>query len=302
MRQTFCPICRRTEFELVYRSSLPTTFDEAHPPGPYTAHYQIGRCRDCELMRSNPIMDEMGVTALYLNSSETNVTVGEEENVRLTMRGYYELARPYLPAKERILDIGCDMGFLLNVAKADGFTELCGTEPTPVARRTAEKIAGSNISAEFYEQANYAQSSFDLITMIHVLDHLYDPSIVLKRAISDLKPGGVIVAVVHNVNSILGKILGEKFPIFNLYHHYFFSKSTLGRLFESQGFDVIKVVSTKNCYSLGFFAERNPFLPKRIRRYLHNFLKILKVDEFPVTIPVGNIGIVARRPALSPPI
>jgi SAM-dependent methyltransferase len=242
-------------------------------------------------------MDEAGVAALYEKSSETNVLPGEEDNVRRTMRQYYELTAPHLVARDRILDIGCDMGFLLEAAKTDGFAELHGLEPNPVARRVASKLPGAHISARFFEQTDYPAAHFDLIVMIHVLDHLFDPATVLRRALGNLRPGGLVLAVVHNVRSALGRLLGERFPVFNLYHHYFFDKQTLAALFRAHGFAVVEVASTYNCYSLGFFAERIPGLPVPIRRATRKALETTGIGSFPITIPLGNIGIVARRSA-----
>jgi hypothetical protein len=106
-----------------------------------------------------------------------------------------------------------------------------------------------------------------------------------------------VIAVAHNVHSGLGRLLGERFPVFNLYHHYFFDKRTLAALFRAHGFEVIRVVSTYNCYSLGFFAQRIPRLPAAIGRAMRKAFDIAGIGSLPITIALGNIGIVARRPA-----
>jgi 2-polyprenyl-3-methyl-5-hydroxy-6-metoxy-1,4-benzoquinol methylase len=297
MREIVCPICNRRNSTVLYGAKLPAQFDETAPPPPYSAHYQINRCVNCGLTYSSPVMDERGVSRLYQDSSETNVSPGEEDNVRRTMALYYRLAAPHLSGRERMLDIGCDMGFMLEAAKGDGFKELHGIEPVPAARSVAETIEGSLVTDKFFEQTNYPADYFDLITLIHVLDHLYDPRVVLRQALKNLRPEGLALAVVHNVRSLLGVLLGERFPIFNLYHHYFFNKDTLAELFRGQGYEVVKVVATRNCYSLGFFAQRLPRLPSSVRRAAFRSLQALRLADIPITIPVGNIGIVARRPA-----
>jgi len=241
-------------------------------------------------------MDEAGVAALYKESSETNVSAGEEDNVRRTMALYYRLAAPHIPGRQRMLDVGCDMGFLLEAAKADGFAEICGIEPNPIARCIAEQRLRIGISDRFFEGTDYPADFFDLVTLIHVLDHLVDPRIVLRRALANLRPGGVVVAVVHNAGALLCRLLGEKYPIFNLYHHYFFDKKTLAELFRRQGYEVVRVVSTYNCYSLGFFVKRVPGLPESLRKILFRILDAIGLASISLTIPVGNIGIVARRP------
>jgi SAM-dependent methyltransferase len=295
MREIVCPICGSHQRTVLFAAKLPADFDEATPPSPYSGHYQINRCGGCQLTFSNPIMDDRGVAALYQTSSETNVQPGEEDNVRRTMAHYYQLAAPHLPGRVRMLDIGCDMGLLLEAAKADGFAEVHGIEPVPVARQVAQAIPGAKITDQFFENTTYPPEYFDLITLIHVIDHLYDPCVVLRRARENLRPGGLIVAVVHNVESLLYYLLGERFPIFNLYHHYFFSKRTLAELFRRQGFEVVKVVSTFNCYSLGFFAERIPGVPDSARTLAHRMLRSIGLARLPLMVPIGNIGIVARR-------
>jgi 2-polyprenyl-3-methyl-5-hydroxy-6-metoxy-1,4-benzoquinol methylase len=297
MREIVCPICNSRSSTLVYGAKLPAKFDEMAPPPPYSAHYQINRCVNCGLTYSSPVMDERGVSRLYQDSSETNVSPGEEDNVRRTMALYYRLVAPHLSGRERMLDIGCDMGFMLEAAKGDGFKELHGIEPVPAARSVAETIEGSLVTDKFFEQTDYPADYFDLITLIHVLDHLYDPRVVLRQALKNLRPEGLALAVVHNVRSLLGVLLGERFPIFNLYHHYFFNKDTLAELFRGQGYEVVKVVATRNCYSLGFFAQRLPGLPSPFGQAAVRGLKALRLADIPITIPVGNIGIVARRPA-----
>jgi hypothetical protein len=148
---------------------------ETAPPSPYAAHYQA-----CGLTYSNPVMDECGVSRLYQNSS--NVSPGEEDNVRRIMALYYQLAAPHLRSRERVLDVGCDMGFMLEAAKGDSFKKLHGIEPVPAARSVAETIEGAIVTDKFFEQTDYPVDYFDLITLIHVLDHLYDPRIVLRQA------------------------------------------------------------------------------------------------------------------------
>ena len=291
-----CPICKTEGADLVYSSTLPQKISMTNLPDPYSAHYQINRCSRCGLLRSSPILIEEGVNTLYKNCSKTNVSQGEEGNVKRTMKLYYDIAAPFLSEKKRILDIGCDMGYLLDVASKDGFREIYGLEPNPVARKVANKLKGANISDMFYENVNYPADFFDLIVMIHVLDHLVDPRAVILRAYCHLKPGGLMTAVVHNVESVLGRIMGERFPPLNLYHFYFFSKRTLGALFKAHGFEVVRIASTYNCYSLGFFVNKFPMLPKSMRQGLAKSLDKVKLKNISLTIPVGNVQIVARRP------
>lgn len=73
------------------------------------------------------------------------------------------------------------------------------------AKKLAKNIDGHTALFEEFEPAE----KFDTIIMSHVLEHVQDPVLVLKRAKSWLKPGGRIIAVVPNADS-LHRRLGVK--------------------------------------------------------------------------------------------
>ena len=275
----------------------PASFVDSSPPvdRPYEAHYQINRCRGCGLLYSNPIADAAATATLYTEAAHTNVALGEEANVRRTFEGYYRMARPFVRERGRFLDVGCDVGILLGIAAADGFGELVGLEPNPVAAARAATVPRSRILPDFYEDARFDGGAFDVVSLVHVVDHLTDVGPVLAKVLHDLRPGGLVLAVVHNVECLLARILGERFPPFNLYHHYFFSKGTLRRLFARHGFDVVSVASTSNVYSLGFLARKLPVGGPALGDGLARLAEAIKIARVPVSLPLGNIAIVARR-------
>ncbi len=293
-----CCICKQSERTMLY----PATAEVLAAPAalnPYSGHYQINQCTSCGLKFSSPILDEDGVRDIYTHWSESNVTADEIGNVRRTMAGYYRLARPFLSERGRFLDVGCDIGLLLDVAARDGFAHVEGLEPVPVAREAAmRRVPQAVVSEAFYEDAELPAAPFDAIALVHVLDHLAHPEQHLRRMWTHLKPGGIAIAVVHNVDSLLARVMGERFPVFNYFHHYFFSKRTLAALFSAHGFEPLRVASTRNTYSLAFFLERNPLLPAGMRAAMARMSRKLWIGRTPVSLAVGNIAIVARKSAV----
>ena len=261
----------------------------------------MNRCSQCGLQYSSPILDDAGVKALYEHgvvtksgdSDGTNVATGESVGVRRTMALYYRGIRPFLSGKQAFMEVGCDVGYLLDEARRDGFAQVYGCEPNPVARECAAKLQAAVVSDLFYEQWNLPHNHFDALTLIHVVDHLVDPMRVLRKAHIEIRPGGILFAVVHDVECALAKLTGERFPPFNLYHHYFFSKNTLRKLLEAAGFEVLTVKNTANSYSLGFFMEKAPAIPgKQVISWL--FQKT-RLSRCLLTVPIGNIGVIARK-------
>jgi SAM-dependent methyltransferase len=297
-----CCICGSESSSVRFEGTVSENFWSGKIPDPFKAHYRINRCVGCDLQYSSPILDDSGVRSLYEGGvatkkndfSGTNVATGEAAGVQRTMKLYYDRIRPFLPGKGSLMEVGCDVGYLLEAAKKDGFSEIWGCEPNPIAREQAAKVPGATISDLFYEQWELPKGHFDALTLIHVLDHLVDPMCVLRKARSELKPGGILFGVVHDVECLIARAAGERFPPFNLYHHYFFSKRTLGKLLEAAGFEVIGVYDTLNCYTLGFFLEKAPAFPGK--EASTKILEKTRLARRSLTIPIGNIGIVARKP------
>jgi len=292
-----CPVCNSGESRLRYGSTLRDGENWREGFDPYTGHYQVNTCRQCGLVFSSPVFDAASIGEIYKTHPQTNVDENEIENVRKTMEGYYRLTRPHLPGRKRVLDVGCDIGLFLEVARQDGFRELHGIEPVAIARKAAvERLTGASIHPEFYQDCRFPDEHFDLIVFIHVVDHLLHPAELLERAIRHLVPGGIVIAVVHDIEAPLARLMGERYPVYNFFHHYFFSRVTLAGLFERCGFETVSVVSTRNCYSLAFLIERFPLIGRRLATASASWARRLGIGRLSLNLPIGNIGIVARKP------
>ncbi len=68
----------------------------------------------------------------------------------------------------------------------------------------------------------------------------------------------------------------------------------LARLFQKCAFEIVDVVATYNSYSLGFLVDKTPIPP--IRHVFGRTLTFTHLNGLVLTIPLGNIGVVAQRP------
>jgi SAM-dependent methyltransferase len=295
-----CPLCEGTRRTVLF----PANFDPSRVDGDtFTVkgrsrapHYQINRCDGCGMVYSGPVMEPAALARLYREFGHENTGEREVGNVAATCGQYYALARPRLAGRERALDIGCDIGLFLGHARADGFRELYGIEPNRQAAQKAAAIPGATVFGGRYEDVEFPEGHFDLISMIHVLDHLIDVNDTLTRAFRHLAPGGVILAVVHNVDSALRRLLGERFPPFNIQHNHFFSQATLRGLFVKHGYSAADVRATWNRYSLHYFIENLPAAPAGVKAGLARTADAIGLGNLPVSLPLGNIAVVAVRP------
>lgn len=86
-------------------------------------------------------------------------------------------------------------------------------------------------------------ASIELATMFHVIEHVADPGAVLARVRGWLKPGGRLAVETPNFESLDARLFGRThwggyhFPR----HWHFFSPSSLCRLLERLGFEVVSL-------------------------------------------------------------
>jgi SAM-dependent methyltransferase len=116
------------------------------------------------------------------------------------------------------LDIGCGMGAYLLAAQSLGY-EALGFEPSENHARVATKILNLSVIADYFSKERVGDRRFDLIMLSHVIEHIYAPADFLKEILAVLKPGGALVVVTPNADSLIARTLGERWPMLKPVDH-----------------------------------------------------------------------------------
>jgi 2-polyprenyl-3-methyl-5-hydroxy-6-metoxy-1,4-benzoquinol methylase len=105
---------------------------------------------------------------------------------------YADFCRNLLPARTgRLLDVGAGLGYFVRTISRESDWDAHGCEISAGAVRYATSVLGvTNITCAKLEEAGYAPSSFDLITLWDVIEHIPDPDLLLKQIATLLKPTG----------------------------------------------------------------------------------------------------------------
>ena len=132
--------------------------------------------------------------------------------------------------------LGCGDGRFLAAMAARGWrTE--GIETESVAAHLARQRSGSVIHETPLEAADFSEGAFDMVSLLHVLEHVPDPRATLTEARRILRPGGILFLAVPNAGSGEAAIFGGAWYALDLPRHFWgFTPRTLARLVEECGF------------------------------------------------------------------
>jgi len=121
-----------------------------------------------------------------------------------------------------------------------------GTDFSPeAARRASERLGGKTIHVGQIEHLDLGSHQYDLVTLWDVLEHLYQPLDSLRRVHSLLKPGGVLIVNVPNLDSVESKLLGRHWGHLDIPRHlWHFTPSTLRRMLQAAGFGEIRLTTS----------------------------------------------------------
>jgi SAM-dependent methyltransferase len=135
-----------------------------------------------------------------------------------------------LPNQGRLLDIGCGNGSFLSAWSrlVPGWT-LCGTEVGEKYKAQIESIPG--VERLFTGDIAEVPGTFDVISLIHVLEHIPYPVAFLERLRKKLKPDGLLFIEVPDCQQ-------NCFMLLVADHCSHFSPGLLAGVVKAAGFDV----------------------------------------------------------------
>ena len=174
---------------------------------------------------------------------------------RLSKPGYFSDAKPAFlelidPRGLRILDLGCGGGHNGALLKQAGAREVIGVELHAGAAAQARKRLDAVVQGDLahLDLARLGDEPFDAILASDVLEHLAQPEEVLARALTRLRPGGVVVVSLPNVAHVVvfANLLMKRWPqrssgIFDRTHLRFFAKRDMVGLLEGAGLRVLRI-------------------------------------------------------------
>jgi SAM-dependent methyltransferase len=158
----------------------------------------------------------------------------------------------HLKKKEglNILDIGCGNGQALLTFKK--LLKDCRVHGVDFGASQKELLEGKGI---IFYQGDFASlqlsgSYFDVITLIHSIEHFIDPAEVIRKALNLLAPGGILYLETHRAGCLEQRIYGPYWIGFDGPRHLtVFTDNSLEELLNRSGCNIISL--DKRLMSLG---------------------------------------------------
>jgi 2-polyprenyl-3-methyl-5-hydroxy-6-metoxy-1,4-benzoquinol methylase len=231
-------------------------------------------------------------------AAELTAKLPEEAALRANALDALAQIGRYVAPPGRLLDFGCGWGFFLDAAREGGW-EIHGLEPLPGHALYTRSKVGAEVVTDILRDSTYSPDYFDVITAFQVFEHLPEPAGDLIRLRRALRPGGLLLIEVPNIDTWGVRMMGKRHRHFVPDHLNFFSAETLGRLFASSGLQVVHTYYPTRQMSVGHLvtAWGGRLLPKPVATGLVKTLRPTRLWSRRIHLNLGDIvAVIGRKP------
>jgi SAM-dependent methyltransferase len=228
--------------------------------------FSYDRCGNCSCVYVPQRPTEDALLDLYRRFPESAAGYEIDSYDRQTeeREARYRLERVLQVARSgRLLDVGCGGGEFLRAARSS--FDVVGVD-------LAARMKGSDEGIRFFqgrlEDASFEEKSFQIVTAFEVLEHLFDPTSMLRTIHRVLAANGWFVFQTGDANSFRARLNLESWPYLQPpVHLNIFGRRSLAILMRRTGFRIVKSWSFGRAPSRIMGSTRLPF-PEILRLLL----------------------------------
>jgi len=193
----------------------------------------------------------------------------------------------------RLLEIGSASGWFLAQARGAGF-DVEGVEPAADVASGARARWDVPVQAATAESAELPEEGLDIVVAWHALEHIAHPAGVLRRLHAALRPGGLLMIEVPNVESAASRAQGAAWFHLDLAHHVgHYAPSTLHDLLRRTGFEPMQVDTFPTA---GYLRPDLAWRPKALAWQLKQAIELRASPRAPHPTRHEMLRAAARRP------
>lgn len=276
-----CPVCGsdHIQFELTVKD--------------YTVSqnlFPVWHCHSCTARFTQDVPDKNTIGTYYQSDnyiSHSNTKKGLVNNLyhRVRKRTLHSKRKTIIKhtniSKGNLLDIGCGTGAFLYTMKQACWS-VTGLEPDPTARQTANELY--NIQPlESQKLFELTPHSYDAVTLWHVLEHVHELHIYLKKITELLTPKGRIFIAVPNYTSYDAKVYKQYWAAYDVPRHlYHFSPESVKQLITTHN---LKIKTIRRMWFDSFYVS---MLSEQYKKGRNNIIRAFWNGLISNIITLGN--------------
>ena len=145
----------------------------------------------------------------------------------LTTQRYIALLKKFAQRTHgrKLLDIGCGLGQFVHTAVREGWAAH-GIDLSEPAVRICKNYNVPASCVDLFDEKLHPHS-YDVVSMFELIEHISNPTVFLKRALSLVRPGGILYLTTPNFNALDRRVLGLQWEPINGEHLVYFTPQTL---------------------------------------------------------------------------
>jgi spore coat polysaccharide biosynthesis predicted glycosyltransferase SpsG/SAM-dependent methyltransferase len=200
---------------------------------------QCRRCSDLflyELKKKGPVYDDPDYFLAEYKRKYGKSYINDRENIVKLGIGRINAIEDIKDDKGRLLDVGCALGFFLDLARSRGWG-VEGIEISEYAARWArEHLALDVINADFLD-AEIPPASFDVVCFFFTAEHFKNIEDVIEKVYVILKKGGLVCMALPNLSGVSFRLNRQLYLDQRPRDHYFDTNvRNIKKFLESYGF------------------------------------------------------------------
>jgi len=210
--------------------------------------FDLLECQHCGVVRTEPVLSGDALAAYYHVSyygggerkfsrlAEWIVHAASRLRAGNLLKHWMKMNPASSGASPVVLDVGCGRGNLLRELSRLGCS--ChGVERGDFP--LDEHLEDVQFYKQDMESIDFADNSFDIVIIWHVLEHLNDPAQTIRTIQRIMRPGGLFVIAVPNFGSFQAKVFKRYWFHLDLPRHtYHFSHETLAPYLDARHFKI----------------------------------------------------------------
>ncbi len=260
--------------------------------------YSIYRCGMCGLRKTELekpyelFVKEYYTKKFFTGDPTKSAFVNYKDDKRFIVKNMKQFLSRIMKykSKGRLLDVGCALGFFVELARRHGF-DAYGFDPSSYAVQEAKKLDGeSKIKEGTIFSVVYPEKSFDVITLFDVFEHLEDPGQDIEKLSKFLKDDGIIVIATGDTESVMAKVLKRRWTFYIPPQHlFFFNKKTITTLLHKHRLSPVLWFRIGKWLSLRYVLHlARTTGESNLANSMYRWVTKWRLDQVPLYLPVRD--------------